>query len=98
MRNLFLVTMPAKKEDSGYAALRGHIPKDLYRQFKILCLERGVDNSQGLEDLIREYFELKDGDKYQDIAPVSPDRPAPAETITPPATKAKRGKANKEAS
>ena len=26
----------------------------------MFCLERGVDNSQGLEDLIHEYFELKD--------------------------------------
>jgi hypothetical protein len=57
-----------------------------------------VDNSQGLEDLIREYFELKDGDKYQDIAPVSPDRTAPTETKAPSATKAKRGKGSKEAS
>jgi hypothetical protein len=52
--------MPAKKTDSGYAALRGHIPKDLYKRFRIHCLERDVDNSQGLEDLIHEYFELKD--------------------------------------
>jgi len=43
-------------------------------------------------------FELKDGDKYQDIAPVSPDRTAPTETKAPSATKAKRGKGSKEAS
>ena len=30
--------------------------------------------------------------------PSEPDRPAPAENTTPPATKAKRGKVNKEAS
>jgi hypothetical protein len=65
--------MPAKKEDPGYVALRGHIPKDLYRKFKILCIERGVDNSQGLEDLIREYFELKDNDERQDLAPTESD-------------------------
>jgi len=86
--------MPAKKEDSGYAALRGHIPKDLYKRFKILCLERGVDNSQGLEDLLREYFELRDGDKHQDIAPVGTE-PAPTETA--PAKTSKRGKGSKEA-
>jgi hypothetical protein len=86
--------MPAKKEDSGYAALRGHIPKDLYKRFKILCLERGVDNSQGLEDLLREYFELRDGDKHQDIAPVDTE-PAPTETA--PAKTSKRGKGSKEA-
>lgn len=93
--------MPAKKEDSGYAALRGHIPKDLYRRFKILCLERGVDNSQGLEDLIREYFELKDGDKHQDIAPVNSDRAEPESEPDAPKsgrTKSRRGKESKEAS
>ena len=60
MRSLVLATVPAKKEDPGYTALRGHIPKSLYKRFKMFCLERGVDNSQGLEDLIHEYFELKD--------------------------------------
>jgi len=60
LRSLVLATVPAKKEDPGYAALRGHIPKSLYKRFKMFCLERGVDNSQGLEDLIHEYFELKD--------------------------------------
>lgn len=60
MRSLVLATVPAKKEDPGYAALRGHIPKSLYKRFKMFCLERGVDNSQGLEDLIHEYFEFKD--------------------------------------
>jgi hypothetical protein len=93
LRNLFLVTMPAKKEDSGYAALRGHIPKDLYKRFKILCLERGVDNSQGLEDLLREYFELRDGSKHQEAAPIDPEL---APTQNTPAKTSKRGKGGKE--
>ncbi|WP_445176361.1 hypothetical protein [Microcoleus sp.] len=69
MRSLVLATVPAKKEDPGYAALRGHIPKSLYKRFKMFCLERGVDNSQGLEDLINEYFELKDKQEQEASAP-----------------------------
>ncbi len=69
LRSLVLATVPAKKEDPGYAALRGHIPKSLYKRFKMFCLERGVDNSQGLEDLINEYFELKDKQEQEASAP-----------------------------
>ncbi|WP_200819452.1 hypothetical protein [Tolypothrix sp. NIES-4075] len=52
--------MPAKKDDPDYVAIRGHVPKNLYKRFKVFCLEREVDNSQGLEDLLSEYFEIKD--------------------------------------
>ncbi len=69
LRSLVLATVPAKKEDPGYAALRGHIPKSLYKRFKMFCLERGVDNSQGLEDLINEYFELKDKQEQEASTP-----------------------------
>jgi len=69
LRSLVLATVPAKKEDPGYAALRGHIPKNLLKRFKLFCVERGVDNSQGLEDLIREYFELKDEQDQEATAP-----------------------------
>lgn len=83
--------MPAKKADSGYAALRGHIPKDLYKRFRIHCLERDVDNSQGLEDLIREYFEFKDKQDDSDH-PADPQPPEPEPAAKPTATaKAKRG-------
>lgn len=90
--------MPAKKADSGYAALRGHIPKDLYKRFRIHCLERDVDNSQGLEDLIREYFEFKD--KQDDTDRPSEPQPTDSQppTAEPAAAKGKRGKASKEAS
>jgi len=91
--------MPAKKADSGYAALRGHIPKDLYKRFRIHCLERDVDNSQGLEDLLREYFESKD-QQEQDVPNLkSADRPADSQPAEPTAatkpvaaTKQRRGK------
>ncbi|MEZ2341502.1 hypothetical protein [Microcoleus sp.] len=35
----------------------------------MFCLERGVDNSQGLEDLIHEYFELKDQQEQEASIP-----------------------------
>lgn len=60
LRNLYLATMPAKKDDPNYVAIRGHVPKNIYKKFKVFCLEREVDNSQGLEDLLSEYFEAKD--------------------------------------
>jgi hypothetical protein len=89
--------MPAKKADSGYAALRGHIPKDLYKRFRIHCLERDVDNSQGLEDLIREYFEFKDkqddSDRPADPQPTEPEPAAkPAATAKATTAKAKAGR------
>lgn len=59
LRNLYLATMPAKKDDPNYVAIRGHVPKNIYKKFKVFCLEREVDNSQGLEDLLNEYFEAK---------------------------------------
>ncbi len=65
LRNLYLVTMPAKKDDPDYVAIRGHIPKELFKKFKLFCLEREVDNSQGLEELLREYFEMKDQQKQK---------------------------------
>ena len=60
LRNLYLATMPAKKDDPNYVAIRGHVPKSIYKKFKVFCLEREVDNSQGLEDLLSEYFEIKE--------------------------------------
>ena len=52
--------MPAKKDDPTYTVIRGHVPKELYKRFKVFCLDHSVDNSQGLEILLNEYFELKD--------------------------------------
>ncbi|MBW4558716.1 MAG: hypothetical protein KME59_22860 [Trichormus sp. ATA11-4-KO1] len=60
--------MAAKKDDLDYAALRGHIPKELFKKFKLFCLEREIDNSQGLEDLLKEYFDWKDSQQQQDGA------------------------------
>jgi len=60
LQNIDLATMPAKKDDPDYVALRGHIPKELFKKFKMFCLEKEIDNSQGLEDLLGEYFSWKE--------------------------------------
>lgn len=58
-RNIEVTTVPGKKDDPNYAVVRGHVPIELYKQFKIFCLDRNSDNSEGLEQLLKEYFELK---------------------------------------
>jgi hypothetical protein len=68
LRNLYLATVSAKKDDPDYVALRGHIPKELFRRFKMFCLEREVDNSQGLEELLKEYFAWKDSQNTKETA------------------------------
>ncbi|MEO0684746.1 MAG: GIY-YIG nuclease family protein [Cyanobacteria bacterium J06649_11] len=49
-----------KKKDPNYGLVRGLLPQELLKKFKIYCIENGVDYSQGLENLLREYFEWKD--------------------------------------
>jgi DNA-directed RNA polymerase alpha subunit len=49
----------------------------------MFCLERNVDNSQGLEDLIREYFELKDKQEQEAPNLKTPDRTPDPQPSTP---------------
>ncbi len=60
MQNIKIANVPGKKDDPNYAPVRGHVPIELYKKFKIFCLDRGVDNSEGLEVLLTEYFESKE--------------------------------------
>ncbi|MDY6783052.1 MAG: hypothetical protein SW833_10980 [Cyanobacteriota bacterium] len=55
--------MTDKKKDPNYGMVRGFVPQDLLRKFKIYCIDNGLDNSQGLENLLREYFKWKDENK-----------------------------------
>jgi hypothetical protein len=55
-----IATVTDKKKDPNYGLVRGFVPQDLLKRFKIYCIENDVDNSQGLENLLREYFEWKD--------------------------------------
>jgi hypothetical protein len=66
LRSIYLATVPGKKDDPNYSAVRGHVPNDVYKKFKIFCLERGVDNSQGLEELLNDYFECKEREASQE--------------------------------
>ena len=52
--------MTDKKKDPNYSMVRGLIPQDLLRKFKIYCIDNGLDYSEGLETLLREYFEWKE--------------------------------------
>ena len=63
----------------------------------MFCLERNVDNSQGLEDLIREYFESKDKQEQDVLNLISADRPAEPQPAEPtaaakPTTATKQGR------
>jgi hypothetical protein len=58
-RKLEVANVAGKKDDPNYAVVRGHVPADLYKEFKFFCVERNVDNSEGLEQLLKEYFEMK---------------------------------------
>ncbi|NQZ65209.1 hypothetical protein [Crocosphaera sp.] len=56
----------AKKNDPNYKQLCGHIPKELFLEFKKICLDRGVDQSQALEIAIKQWIstdENKNNDK-----------------------------------
>ncbi|HAG85808.1 MAG TPA: hypothetical protein DCL61_32880 [Cyanobacteria bacterium UBA12227] len=65
LRHQHIATVTDKKKDPNYGLLRGLLPKDLLKKFKIYCVENGVDNSQGLENLLREYFEWKEASSSQ---------------------------------
>lgn len=55
-----IATVTYKKKDPNYGMVRGFVPQDLVRRFKIYCIDNGLDYSEGLENLLREYFEWKD--------------------------------------
>lgn len=58
-----IATVVDKKQDPNYGVVRGFVPQDLLKRFKIYCVELGVDNSQGLESLLTEFFQYKDNQK-----------------------------------
>lgn len=58
-----ITTVVDKKQDPNYGIVRGFVPQDLLKRFKIYCVELGVDNSQGLESLLTEFFQYKDNQK-----------------------------------
>lgn len=51
--------MVTKREDPAYTPLRGHIRKELYKRFKAFCVEEELDNSEGLENVLKFYFDYR---------------------------------------
>ena len=49
----------SKREDPDYKPLRGHVPINLYKKFKTYCVQEGMDNSEGLENVIKFYFDYR---------------------------------------
>lgn len=68
LRHQHIATVTDKKKDPNYGLVRGFVPQDLLKKFKIYCVENGVDNSQGLENLLCEYFDWKDQQAQQQTA------------------------------
>ncbi|MEW6498637.1 MAG: hypothetical protein AB1589_39985 [Cyanobacteriota bacterium] len=55
-QNRQVATVPGKKDDPNYQVVRGHVPKELAKRFKLFCVENEVDNSQGLENILAEHL------------------------------------------
>ena len=56
----------AKRDDPTYSPLRGHVPRELYEQFKVYCIQEKMDNSEALENVLKFYFEYRN-----EVAPKS---------------------------
>ena len=48
--------MAQKKVDPAYADLRGHVPKYLFKRFRMYAVEHDLNNSEALERLLLERF------------------------------------------
>ncbi|GEM_PF-5660086 len=47
-----------KKDDQNYVQLRGHVPKQLARQFKEFCLKEEINYSEGIEMILTAFFSI----------------------------------------
>ncbi len=45
-----------KRKSPDYDVLRGLVPIELIRRFKIFCMDNNLDNSEGLEKILNDYF------------------------------------------
>lgn len=63
--------MSTKKIDPEYTVLRGHVPKELFKRFKMYAVDQDMNNSEALESLLREHFDpngtvpVKEGQSVQ---------------------------------
>jgi hypothetical protein len=98
LQNIEIANVPGKKDDPNYAPVRGHVPVELYKKFKIFCLDRGVDNSEGLEVLLSEYFEGKEKPPAPQPQPEpSPEKKKDEATLSPRMQKLRELKAKRQA-
>jgi hypothetical protein len=68
-----IATVVDKKRDPNYGVVRGFVPQDLLKRFKVYCVELGMDNSQGLENLLTEFFQYKDSQQNEPLTDTSPN-------------------------
>ena len=52
--------MVHKKTDKRYGLVRGHVPKGILKRFRHYCTEYELDFSEGLEDILINYFQALD--------------------------------------
>jgi hypothetical protein len=45
-----------KKDDINYVQVRGHVPKAIAQQFKQFCLDKEINYSEGIEQILTIFF------------------------------------------
>jgi hypothetical protein len=60
LRHLTLAPVVDKKKSPDYDVVRGYVPVELLKKFKFYCVERGVDNSIGLEEILTDFFRKRE--------------------------------------
>jgi hypothetical protein len=95
--------MATRRKDPDYEQVSGYVHKDLALKFRIICMTERLTQSDALEQALRFWIEFKNlKDSQQNVISNSSEsertNDSPTETAPSPATKAKRGKASKEAS
>ena len=55
-QTLFFGKSVGKKDDMNYVQVRGHVPKAVAQQFKQFCLDKEINYSEGLEQILTIFF------------------------------------------
>lgn len=55
-----------KKDDMNYVQVRGHVPKAIAQQFKQFCLDKEIDYSEGLEQILTIFFATHERESTND--------------------------------
>lgn len=65
LRYHILAPVVDKKSSPDFDVVRGYVPVGLLKKFKFYCVERGIDNSKGLEEVLTEFFREKEAQQSQ---------------------------------